>query len=158
MDILIVRDDEPGLAEDIRIAREAGFSDEQIATARDEHSALQAIRTVVPSIAVVDVHLSLHAEQEEGLRVIRDLIAYHRGCVVICVTASGSNEIGARAIGAGARDYIDLDWPRVNGYELLREKLILWKALLESRGGDAREEHPRQASLDSRPPCFTMDV
>ncbi|MDD4318771.1 MAG: response regulator [Candidatus Peribacteraceae bacterium] len=141
MEILIVRDDSEGRQSIIDIALDAGFLSENIRATASEAESLAIMRSFVPDMAVVDPHLTKDERFENGLNVIRKALQFNRQCIALCVTLRGERELGVRAFQAGAKDYVDLSWPRINGWELLRQKLQVWKGVLESREVQGSQAH-----------------
>jgi len=126
--LAIIKDDDPKNL--VRCAREAGFAEKDMHVAQDQRSALDLIRTLIPDIAIVDPHLTENERLEDGIDVIRTLRNMRRQCIIICLTSCGTPALGARALSAGANDHIDMSWPSINWYELLREKLVLWQGVV----------------------------
>lgn len=119
----------------VRLGTEVGFAETEIDEAWTAEEALAKIREAIPDIAVVDPHLTEDERLEDGIEVIGRLRAVSRDCIIVCLTACGTtdNAMGIRALRAGANDFIDMSWPGVNWYQLLLEKLKIWKGVLERR-------------------------
>jgi len=139
MKLAVIKDN--GTTEEVvRLAQDAGFAADDILVARSQEEALSLLEKLIPDIAVVDPHLTPHNERlEDGIDVIRTLRGKSKECIIICFTMGSNTELGVRALQAGAQDYIDASWPRVNWCALLREKLILWRDVALGRA-----EHEEQ--------------
>jgi DNA-binding response OmpR family regulator len=137
MQLLVVKDN--GVTNELveMSQRGTGFSAEDISVARTQAEGLRLIESVIPGIAIVDPHLTHDENLEDGIEFIRVLRARHRDCIVICLTMRGSNELSVRAFAAGAHDYIDFSWPRVNLWRLLIQKLIVWRGVAERNAGSS---------------------
>lgn len=116
----------------VRCAQETGFAPENIHIAQSAGEALALIQRIIPDIAVVDPHLTDNERLEDGIEVIKTLRGLHRQCIIICLTMRGTPELGIRAMLAGANDHIDVSWAYINWYELLKQKLDLWKGVIAS--------------------------
>jgi len=129
--LAIIKDN--GAAQDAaHYAVEAGFRPEDISIAQDEPSAMAFLEQCIPDIAIVDPHLTHNERLEDGIRVIAAIRARSRDCIIICLTTSGSTELGVRAYTQGANDYIDLDRSYVSGWADLRERLRIALGVLRT--------------------------
>ncbi|MDD4627869.1 MAG: response regulator [Candidatus Peribacteraceae bacterium] len=118
----------------VRLAQDAGFAAEDILVARSREEALTLLEKLIPDVAVIDPHLTPHNERlEDGIDVIRTLRGKSKECIIICFTMGSNTELGVRALQAGAQDYIDASWPRVNWCSLLRERLNMWRGVALER-------------------------
>lgn len=132
MKLAIIKDDD-AIRYVVDLARDAGFAPEDTLTARNQTEAMALIERLIPDIAVVDPHLSDDERLEDGIEVIDALRQRSETCIIICLTGSGTTNLGVRALKAGAQDHVDMSWPHVNWCVLLREKLKIWKAVSLSR-------------------------
>ena len=128
--LFIIDDNESRVNEILEDVERVGFTKGEVRIADNEKDAMELIASDVPDIAIVDVNLTAQL-QKEGLRVIQALSDKHRGCLIICITSQGNIQLGADAIDSGASDFIDQEWAYINGYELIKQKLAIYKNLKE---------------------------
>jgi len=101
--LLIVDDDD-----EIRTQmRWALATDYDVTVASDRASAMEAFRTVHPSVVLLDLGLPPQpANPEEGLATLSDLLALDLTAKVVIVSGQGEKATALRAIGAGAYDFL----------------------------------------------------
>ncbi|MFH2055463.1 MAG: sigma-54 dependent transcriptional regulator, partial [bacterium] len=126
--ILIV-DDEEGIRSQLSLALEDEYL---IATAEDSESALESLRKDQPDLVLLDISLSPHGSDKEGLELLPRLLDADRRLKVIMVTGHGERDNALQAVAAGAYDFyvkpIDLTELRV----IVRRALRLRQLELEN--------------------------
>jgi CheY-like chemotaxis protein len=121
-----------------RVAAErvAGF---RIAEAESYTTALEALEADDIDIMVTDLFLTLEAEKTEmieeadGLRLIEHCRARFPRSKIVAITGQlgVGTEIGARALEAGADDFISAKWQYIDHTELLMQKLRIFKWVMD---------------------------
>ena len=99
--ILIV-DDEEGIRNQLSLALE---DDYLVTTAADGDGALTAAREAQPQLILLDISLSPHGGDKEGLELLPQLLEIDRRLKIILVTGHGERENALAAIAAGAYDF-----------------------------------------------------
>lgn len=111
--ILIV-DDEEGIRNQLGLALE---DDYEVLAAEDSESALEAVREQQPDLVLLDISLSPHGGDKEGLELLPRLLDADRRLKVVLVTGHGEKENALQAVANGAYDFyvkpIDLNELRV---------------------------------------------
>jgi len=130
--LFIIDDNADRVNEILEDAREIGFTKDEVRVTDNEKDAMVLIASEVPDIAIVDANLTAQL-QKEGLRVIQTISDKHRDCLILCVTSRGDVQLGAEAIVSGASDFIDQEWSYINGFELIKRKLAIFKKLKEMK-------------------------
>ncbi|MCK4856344.1 MAG: PEP-CTERM-box response regulator transcription factor [candidate division Zixibacteria bacterium] len=117
--ILIV-DDEKGIRDQLSLALE---SDYKILVAATASKAINAARQDKPNVALIDISLSPHGGDKEGLDLLTQLLENDPTVKAIMVTGHGEKENALQAVGAGAFDFY------VKPIELEELKIIIKRAL-----------------------------
>lgn len=101
--LLIVDDDE-----DIRTQLKwALCNDYTVHLAEDRETALEHVRTLRPSVVMLDLGLPPHpATPEEGFAVLAQILAFESQTKVIILSGQGEKTNSLRAIGEGAYDFL----------------------------------------------------
>jgi len=101
--LLIVEDDE-----EIRTQMKWALAkDYEVLQAEDRATAVEAFRSALPPVVLLDLGLPPHpGNPEEGLATLSDLLALDRSAKILILTGQGEKEIALRAIGAGAYDFL----------------------------------------------------
>jgi CheY-like chemotaxis protein len=130
---ILIADDEDRQRENItRVAREVGFPPECIIEAVSEAQAIDLIKRQAFGVAIIDIMLADPPVGEEGIRVIRELSALQPDCRIIALTTKKEGTaVGVRALEAGAHDFVSSKLDLVNWTALLRQRVSLWKGVVE---------------------------
>jgi two-component system NtrC family response regulator len=117
--ILIV-DDEEGIRNQLSLALE---DDYLVTVAEDGAGALNAVREIQPQLVLLDISLSPHGGDKEGLELLPQLLEIDRRLKIILVTGHGERENALAAIAAGAYDFY------VKPIDLAELKVIIRRGL-----------------------------
>jgi DNA-binding response OmpR family regulator len=134
--LLVVDDDDKQRRRIVRAARDAGFDVHEIIEAVSLEDAREKGEGERVDFAVVDIVLTAPPEKV-GLCLIGELRLRHPRCKIIGLTSKGGTEFGIEAMNAGADDFVSMKWDLVNWYELLKQRLIMWRAVVEGLAGQA---------------------
>lgn len=99
---VIIIDDHPLFSRGLTQLIETQKSYKVIGTAKDRMEALSLLNNVTPNLAIVDLNLG----QEDGLELIKDLIALQPKTKVLVLSMHDERFYAERALKAGARGYI----------------------------------------------------
>jgi CheY-like chemotaxis protein len=134
--MLVVDNEEIQLRRVLAAADVAGIDSSMITIATSPNQARELVDQAGLTsfdLAVVDLSLVTHSDDEAGVDLIRWLHSVNRYCYIIALTLSRGNAGLTRALQAGANDFISLSWPDINGFELLAQKLSVFKNVVESK-------------------------
>jgi CheY-like chemotaxis protein len=134
---LLVVDNDPRKRSKWRDAAEraAGF---QIVETESYAAALEAVEANDVDIMMTDLFLTLESEQTEnideadGLRLIEHCRQRFPRSKILAITGKSGvgTEIGARALEAGADDFISANWQYIDAAKLLEHKLRIFHRVL----------------------------
>lgn len=135
---LLIVDNEPEqLDKDWQAAKEAGFHEREIVSATSVADAEVKLMSETFDVAVVDLVLTEPElgsdDPEEGLGLIRLIHRYQPECKIVALTRKLDNEVGIRAMMAGAQDFVCSRWIYINWKELLVQRLQLWRGVVGGR-------------------------
>jgi DNA-binding NarL/FixJ family response regulator len=99
---VIIIDDHPLFSRGLTQLIETQKCYKVIGTAKDRMEALSLLNNVTPNLAIVDLNLG----QEDGLELIKDLIALQPKTKVLVLSMHDERFYAERALKAGARGYI----------------------------------------------------
>jgi len=97
--VLLLIDDEMGVRESLKMVFSKGF---QLLEADSLDSAIAKVDEVRPDVILLDVLMP----GCDGLQVLQRIKQIHPGCAVIMLTGVNSQQLAAKAIDAGAFDFI----------------------------------------------------
>lgn len=113
---VLVVDDDPVMADLLKQSLEG--NDCEVLTASDGIEALEKVRADNPAVVLLDIRMP----RKSGLETLQEIKQYNKDIAVIMITGVDDEEIGRRALGMGAFDYI------VKPFELSHlEKVIQWQ-------------------------------
>lgn len=140
-ELLVVEDLDDRRAKCLAVAREVGF--QAILEAASVAQAEDLIREHLVPIAVIDLGLPPEpggeASEQGGLDLIASLHEAQPRCKIVAVTGLYDTEQGIKALEAGALDFISSKWLRINFYDLLEQKLRMYRGLVLKYGGRAQQ-------------------
>lgn len=105
--ILIIDDDQAVLASLKLLLKNQGWD---CAAVKKPHTALDFIRENKPELILLDMNFSLETTGEEGLSLLKKIMALDPGIPVILITGWATIELAIEGMRIGARDFISKPW------------------------------------------------
>ncbi len=101
---LLMIDDDPGLRKQFKWS----FEQYEVVTAADAEEGLAMLRRHEPDVVTLDLGLPPSPDRpDEGLRVLREILAFAPATKVIALTGQSERSNALRAIGLGAYDFVE---------------------------------------------------
>ena len=105
--ILIIDDDSAVRSSLSFMLKRAGYEPQ---TASNPKEAMEIVRSVAPSLILMDMNFTLSTTGEEGLTLLRQVRIFRPDVPVILMTAWGSIQLAVQGMQAGAFDFITKPW------------------------------------------------
>ncbi|MCP3894983.1 MAG: sigma-54-dependent Fis family transcriptional regulator, partial [Bacteroides sp.] len=105
--ILIIDDDSAVRSSLSFMLKRAGYEVEAVSGPRE---AMEVIRSVAPSLMLMDMNFTLSTSGEEGLTLLKQAKLFRPHTPVILMTAWGSIQLAVQGMQAGAFDFITKPW------------------------------------------------
>ena len=101
--LLIIEDDAARSAELAAI-----FCDLKVTTSVVDEKALALVRRIEPEVVLFDLGDSGHAEEEEKLALLRQILSIAPATKLVAMTGENSRDLAVKAVGLGATDFYHL--------------------------------------------------
>ncbi len=105
--ILVIDDDSSVRSSLSFMLKRAGYEVQAVSNPRE---AIDVIRTVAPSLILMDMNFTLSTTGEEGLTLLKQTKVFRPDTPVILMTAWGSIQLAVQGMQAGAFDFITKPW------------------------------------------------
>lgn len=105
--ILIIDDDQAVLASVKLLLKNQGWD---CAAVKKPHTALDFIRENKVDLIILDMNFSLETSGEEGMALLKKILAFDPSMPVILITGWATIELAIAGMRAGARDFISKPW------------------------------------------------
>jgi DNA-binding NtrC family response regulator len=132
--LLVVSDEDDQRNDIVRAAIKAGYEKEVIVPPETWEDALREL-SESRSFGVAVIDINLWGKSERGVDYIRQLHVNHPTCIVVALTENRrGDDIGLRAMRAGALEFVNGEWDFFQGEwpAYLAQKLTLYRKLVES--------------------------
>lgn len=106
--MILIIDDDSGVRSSLSfMLKRAGYETEAVSGPRE---AMEVIRSVAPSLMLMDMNFTLSTSGEEGLTLLKQAKLFRPHTPVILMTAWGSIQLAVQGMQAGAFDFITKPW------------------------------------------------
>ena len=135
--ILIIDDDQAVLASMKLLLKNQGWD---CAAVKKPHTALEFIRENKVDLIILDMNFSLNTTGEEGMELLKKILAYDPSMPVILITGWATIELAIEGMRAGARDFISKPWSNDQMLAAIKTALALKGFQAQSRSRKELDE------------------